>query len=151
MDTCSQIWLGRLSLNPLAAANALKAQLLATPISSIAVEKKHLHGQESRKVRSRGLAITADELPRRTYQKTIALDNRVRTQRVMKAVLPNADRYAFGRFIRAASTQKRNVRDTHREAKSLLACRRQSLNRTTAGKCSLEPTTQLITCFFAIV
>ena len=73
VDANMRVWIGRLS-DPAVRRKALKAlgaTLAALPIASSGCERKHLLGQESRKTRTRGAALSATELAKRAYQKSV--------------------------------------------------------------------------------
>jgi len=60
----TQIWLRRFRNQALylRARRSLRIHVAATPPSSVSVEKKHLLGQENKKLKARGRALTAMEL-----------------------------------------------------------------------------------------
>eukprot|EP00959_Pyramimonas_sp_CCMP1952_P103375 2162051-Pyramimonas_sp.AAC.1 len=75
---------------------------------------KHLLGQESRKVRSRGRAVSCEELSKRTYQKVVSLRLQSATEIAKSAVLGNQDeeagkrlRRVFGAMATKLAVQKR--------------------------------------------
>lgn len=130
IDSFTSVWLDRLlAERPIAskARAALALIVAATPVTSVRVEKKHLLGQELRKVRSRGRAPTATELSKRTYVKSVSLANQRKTKFVEALVLKGIARRSFSRLARALAVEKRGVRDTVKAA-----CTRMSRKRVKA-------------------
>jgi hypothetical protein len=128
IDDFTGVWLDRLSdaSAPLRkrARLSLQCKLAVTPMSSVAVERKHLLGQECRRPRSRGVALSAGELARRTYQKSASLMNKRQSDVVLANVLRGTPRRCFGRLATECAVQKRMVTNTYKEAKRRLATRR---------------------------
>jgi len=117
----SSVWLDRLSSSEFErAARCLNLQVAATLVCIVRAEKKHLLGQEMRKARSRGAALSATELGKRTYEKSIAIANTKKSESVLQDVLAATSRSSFSRSASALAVQKRK-RGVHDAVKAARA------------------------------
>ena len=117
-DSFTRIWSKRLldddSHTRARARHCLRIILASLFPSSLTAEMKHLLGQESRKARSRGRAVSCVELSLRTYQKEVEQHLQRTTHAVYSGVFAHEDekqakvtRRVFGRM--ATSTASKNV------------------------------------------
>ena len=118
-------WLDRLSSSEFErAVRCLNLQVAATLVCSVRAEKKHLLGQEMRKARSRGAALTATELGKRTCEKAVATANTKKSESVLQDVLGDTSRRSFSRLVSALAVQKRGVHDAVKAARARMSCPR---------------------------
>ena len=133
VDSNTVRWLHRLSQQPSRARASLILQLASSPVSSIRVEKKHLLGQESRKVRSRGKALGPSELMLRSYQTIVAKSAAAASQAALEMTVPKEHRVAFARHIASAAGVTKFRRLGERPKNSMKVFRRRSCNYTSSG------------------
>ena len=81
-------------------------------------------GQETRKARTRGPAPSAEELGKRSYERSVTQAHDKKTKLVEKAVLGRTARKSFGQLVIAASVQRRNVRNADVAARAILTSKR---------------------------
>ena len=128
VDSFTQRWLNRLSDASgsvrARAMSALDMQVASTPVSSVRVEKKHLLGQETRKARTRGPAPSAEELGKRSYERSVTQAHDKKTKLVEKAVLGRTARKSFGQLVIAASVQRRHVRNADVAARAMMTSKK---------------------------
>ena len=127
VDSNTVRWLDRLSQEPSRAIASLVLQLASSPVSSVRVEQKHLFGQESRKVRSRGRALGPSELMLRSYQKSVAKYGAAISQAALDMTVPKKFRIAFSRHLLKFEVVKRRRFGAHKKKK--LAQRRLVMNK----------------------
>ncbi|CAK0897756.1 unnamed protein product, partial [Prorocentrum cordatum] len=135
LDPFTDVWLSRLCDEEcrLKAQEALRLQIASTPVSSVAVEKKHLLGQEIRKPKSRGRAVQGAQLVRQTHHKLTMKVNAQKTSDIQNRVLKTAAaRRSFGRLASSLSLSRRGVTDRAKEAKRYMRQPRAGLTRMSA-------------------
>ena len=124
----TSVWLSRLQQRTAEARGALQAFVALLPAANIPVEKKHLYGQESRKPKSRGRAVTPFELGLRSYQKSVwtassAKDKQLRHEILMKGKMSSE---VFGRIVTAHAVMRRRQKATIKEVRRKICKRRRS-------------------------
>ena len=128
------VWLSRLE-DPRKAVReravaCLQVLVASTPASSVAVEQKHLIGQECSKTRSRGRRPCAQALSRKSYLKNVAHHAAAKSERIFaKYFSTTRERKQLASFVRRAAANERTPMSRTAAAKRFLRKRRGSVSR----------------------
>ena len=72
------------------------------------------------------------EVAKRTYQKSVVLESRSKSEVILREALGNTSRWAFARVAYAQAVEKRGVKDVGREARRRLSRRKGVLKAKSA-------------------
>jgi len=122
IDMLTDSWLDR-CLAPLESATCARGDLrfigATVFVATTACEMKHMLGQEVRKPKSRGAASKPIELGKRSYQKSVGVANRTRSEHVLrKHIGSDTPRSRFGRMV--CASQLGRVENRRRESSRFL-------------------------------